>query len=90
VGAPTLTLFGPGSAVVFGKGEFWRDSPYAALTIDPFPCRDQRLLFKRELAWLRHCRRRPGECSQPRCMQALLPEAVMARADTLMTQANRA
>ncbi len=90
VGAPTLALFGPGSAVVFGKGEFWRDSPYVALTIDPFPCRDQTVLFKREIAWLRHCRRRPGECAQPRCMQALLPDAVIARAETLISPTNPA
>lgn len=88
-GTPALTLFGPGSAVVFGKGEFWRDSPYVAVTIDPFPCRDQSTLFKREIAWVRHCRRRPGECGQPRCMQALLPEAVIARADALLAGAGR-
>ncbi len=84
VGAPALTLFGPGSAVVFGKGEFWRDSPCVAVTVDPFPCRDQTSLFRREIAWVRHCRRRPGECPQARCMQALHPDAVLAQAATLL------
>ena len=36
-GAPTVALFGPGSAVVTGAGDFWRNSPYRAVTVDPFP-----------------------------------------------------
>jgi ADP-heptose:LPS heptosyltransferase len=74
---PTVTLFGPGSATLCGPGDFWPDTRWRAVTIDEFPCRDQRLLFGRELEWVRRCRRTPAECAEPRCMQAIEVDAVM-------------
>lgn len=71
VGAPTVALFGPGSAVLCGAGEFWRDAPYRAVTVDPFECRDQRVLFKREIAWVRRCGRGVAECPKHLCMPAI-------------------
>jgi len=76
VGVPTVALFGPGSATVSGAGEFWRDAPYRAITVDPFPCRDQRILFRREISWVRRCARTLAECPEPRCMQAISIAAV--------------
>ena len=74
-GAPTVALFGPGSALLSGAGEFWRDSPFTALTIADFPCRDQRITMKRDVAWIRRCERfpgtAPGQCPEARCMLAL-------------------
>ncbi|HLX80298.1 MAG TPA: glycosyltransferase family 9 protein [Burkholderiales bacterium] len=75
-GTPTVALFGPSSAALFGPGEFWREAPYRALTIADFPCRDQRRLFKREIAWIRRCQRTPAECAAPRCMHAIGADAV--------------
>lgn len=84
VGVPTATLFGPGSSVIFGKGDFWGDSPYEAVTVEDFPCRDQRVLFKREIDWVRRCGRSPDECPAPRCMQAIGEQQVQnAIADLL-------
>lgn len=82
-GVPTVTLFGPGSAVLFGAGEFWRDSPYRAVTIADFPCRDQRRLFKRDIPWMRHCSRPPSECAANRCMQAITLGQVISALDEL-------
>ncbi|HUX65222.1 glycosyltransferase family 9 protein [Sulfuricella sp.] len=62
VGIPTVTLFGPGSPVLCGAGEFWRNSPYRAVTVDNFPCRDQRVIFKRTIGWVRRCGRGQREC----------------------------
>jgi ADP-heptose:LPS heptosyltransferase len=76
VGTPTVALFGPGSAVLCGAGDFWRDAPYRAVTVDPFPCRDQRVLFKREIAWVRRCGRSVAECPRHLCMPAIETEAV--------------
>ena len=78
VGTPSVTLFGPGSATISGAGDFWRDAPYRAVTVAPFPCRDQRVLFKRELAWVRRCGRSLAECPHPRCMDAIAVAAVRA------------
>jgi ADP-heptose:LPS heptosyltransferase len=80
VGVPTVALFGPGSALLSGPGDFWRDAPFTALTIESFPCRNQRVTMKREVAWLTRCERLPGDpperCPQPLCMEALTPDLV--------------
>lgn len=78
--APTVTLFGPGSAAICARGRFWRDTPWAAVGQEPFPCRDQRALFRREVAWVRRCARSTAECPEPRCMHAIELEAVLAAA----------
>ena len=83
VGTPTVAIFGPGSATVTGAGDFWRHAPYRAVTVEPFPCRDQRLLFKREIAWVRRCARSLRECPHPRCMDAVPVERVLAAIKTL-------
>ena len=86
VGVPTVTLFGPGSAVVAGAGRFWRDSPWRAVSVDPFACRDQRTLFKRRVEWVRRCARSTRECAEPRCMQAITLEAVRAAIGELVPE----
>lgn len=72
---PAVVLYGPGSALVSGAGDFWRKSPYTALTIADFPCRDQRVIMKRQVAWVRRCERLPGtgagQCDEAKCMLAL-------------------
>ena len=80
---PTVTLFGPGSAVLCANGDFWGDAPWRAVTVDPFECRDQRLLFRRRIEWVRRCARSPSECAEPRCMHALSVDAVMEAAGAL-------
>lgn len=80
VGCPTVTLFGPGSSTLYGAGEFWSRSPYAALDVD-IECRDQRLLFRREIDWVRRCSRGPAECSEARCMTGITPARVIAAID---------
>ena len=85
-GAPTVALFGPGSALLSGAGEFWRDARFTAVTIPDFPCRDQRITMKREVAWIRRCERFPGsapdQCAEARCMLALTGDMVFQAAMT--------
>ena len=87
VGTPTVALFGPGSAVLAGHGQFWRDSLYRALTIEQFPCRDQRTLFKRKIEWVRVCKRSFGECTSAACMHSLEVVSVAHASRELMNQA---
>jgi ADP-heptose:LPS heptosyltransferase len=77
-GTPTVCLFGPGDAALLGKGDFWSEAPFFAVTVPAFPCRDQALLFKRPVHWVRHCARTPAQCDRARCMEALTVEDVMA------------
>jgi ADP-heptose:LPS heptosyltransferase len=83
VGTPTVALFGPGSAAISGAGAFWCDMPYRAVTVDPFPCRDQRVLFRREIDWVRRCGRTLAECPHPRCMDGVELDAVIAAVRSL-------
>jgi ADP-heptose:LPS heptosyltransferase len=76
-GTRTACIFGPGSAALFGRGEFWKDAPFTEVTIRDFPCRDQRRLFKRHVNWVRHCSRSRSECSRARCMEAVSVRAVL-------------
>ena len=80
---PTVTLYGPGSAIICGPGRFWRDAPTRAVTIDGFFCRDQDVLFRRRIAWVRHCARSIEECAEPRCMHAIDVAAVLGAIDEL-------
>jgi ADP-heptose:LPS heptosyltransferase len=75
--ARTVCLFGPGSAALTGRGEFWRDAPFTEVTAADFPCRDQRVIFGRDVEWARVCRRGLAECPAPRCMEALTVDDVM-------------
>ena len=83
-GTPSVALFGPSPATLFGPGEFWSEMPWRAVTVPDFPCRDQRRLFKREIAWLRRCQRSSAECAAPRCMHAIGVEDVVRAAAELL------
>lgn len=87
VGVPTVTLFGPGSALICGPGAFFAGMPGRAVTVDPFACRDQTIQFFREVPWARRCERlhgtTPGRCARPRCMEAIEVDAVRAAIEDL-------
>jgi ADP-heptose:LPS heptosyltransferase len=83
---PTVALFGPGSATLCAPGTFWANAPWRAVGVDPFPCRDQRLLFRREVDWVRRCARTTDECEEPRCMNAIPVDEVIRAIDELLRQ----
>lgn len=84
VGTPAVTLFGPGSPVISGPGEFWRDSRYIPVWEEDMPCRDQNTLFERPLPWVRHCWRGVAECGNPVCMHSLAAERVLTALEALL------
>jgi ADP-heptose:LPS heptosyltransferase len=79
-GTPTVTLYGPGSARLFGPGDFLRGVPFRAVGPAEFPCRDQTRIFKRDVAWVRRCQRTLAECPAPRCMHAIVADEVLRAA----------
>jgi hypothetical protein len=89
VGVPTVTLFGPGSAVICGPGEFFATCPGVRSRRSPFPCRDQTIQFFREVPWARDAsassREGPGAAA-PRCMEGDRPAAVLAPQRTELTE----
>ncbi len=84
VHTPTVTLFGPGSADLYGAGAFWAQAPYIAISDERIPCRDQHLLYKREIAWVRRCGRSPSDCPDHICMAAISGEQVITAVDALL------
>ena len=77
-GTPIVTLFGPGSPVSHGEGLFWKKSIYYHATKDNFICRDQQILFRRKLDWVKRCGRSVYECKTPgACMEAITPQKVL-------------
>lgn len=83
---PAVVLFGPGSAVMFDKGTYWKNARFHPVTIAEFPCRDQRNLFKRDIPWMRHCARSTTECTAARCVDALDVAMVQAAVDKALSQ----
>ena len=84
-GTPIVTLFGPGSSVSHGEGLFWERSPHRNATQHNFICRDQPVLFRRQVLWLKRCGRNLSECKTPgACMQAITPKAVMSELTKLL------
>jgi ADP-heptose:LPS heptosyltransferase len=81
---PAVGLFGPGSDVLFGRSHFWRAHRFEAVIAPDFPCRDQRTLFRREIAWVRRCQRGTDACAAAACMDALRPEAVIAACERVL------
>jgi len=87
-GAPSVVLFGPGSATLVSGGDFWRNIPGRKVTIPRFPCRDENLLFRRDLPWAEHCGRSTAQCTSPKCMHALTDEMVIQALDSLLKESN--
>ena len=84
-GTPILTLFGPGSPVSHGEGLFWERSPHRYVTKNNFICRDQAILFRRKVSWLKRCGRSLSECKTPgACMHAITTEQVIFNAKKLI------
>ncbi len=93
VGVPTLALFGPGSVVIHGAGRFLANTPYRAVTVADFPCRDQQVLFRRQIEWVKRCGRSfgpgPDQCPHPRCMDAIPISTVVEAALELLSVRQR-
>ncbi|MCF8199347.1 MAG: glycosyltransferase family 9 protein [Sulfuritalea sp.] len=84
-GTPTVALFGPGSPTICGAGDYWRESPFRAVTDAGFPCRDRHTLFGRHIQWLRRCGRPLDQCKTPgACMAAISLGSVQNAVDDLL------
>ncbi len=89
-GTPTVALFGPGSPVLFGAGQFWRNMPYVGLWESDIPCRDQQAVFEKPLPWARQCWRTPAQCGNPKCIRAVSFDAARINIETLLENGRRA
>jgi ADP-heptose:LPS heptosyltransferase len=75
---PIITLFGPGSPVSHGTGNFWKFLHHINITKSNFSCRNQPILFRRKIDWLKRCGRNNNQCNTPgACMNIITPDQVM-------------
>ena len=75
---PLVTLFGPGSPTCHGAGLFWNRASIVNVTVENFICRDQNILFRRKIDWIKRCGRTKHECKTPgACMEAITSEKVI-------------
>jgi ADP-heptose:LPS heptosyltransferase len=73
-----VTLFGPGSPVTHGAGKFWKSSSHGYITESYFHCRNQAILFRRKLDWVKRCGRSFDECKTPgACMEVITSKEVL-------------
>ena len=54
------------------------------MTVEPFFCRDQHILFRRDIAWVRRCGRSTAQCPHPLCMDAIETDVVVAAIDGML------
>jgi ADP-heptose:LPS heptosyltransferase len=94
-GTPTLTLFGPGSELLCAQSRFFANMPAQSLSVF-IPCRNQRVLFRRQIKWVRRCGRGfdasgrtpndplASQCGNALCMTAITLDSVLAACDQLL------
>jgi len=75
---PLITLFGPGSPITHGAGNFWKSFTHHDVTVSKFSCRNQTILFRRNIDWVRRCGRNVDECETPgACMEGISPKEIL-------------
>ncbi|GAB4060971.1 glycosyltransferase family 9 protein [Uliginosibacterium sediminicola] len=84
---PSVILFGPGSAMLCADSAFFSASPVRALSA-AIACRDQKILFRRQISWVERCGRSRGDgatqCARARCMEALSLQSVLDACQSLL------
>ncbi len=75
---PSIVLFGPGQAALYGPVAFYAATPYRAVTRPDMPCRNETVLFESSRPWIATCVRRPRDCAfAARCSTGILTEDVL-------------
>ena len=75
---PSVVLFGPGQADLYGPGRFFASAAYRAVTLQEMPCRNEDMLFERVKPWIRTCVRIPSACHfEARCSAGITVDAVL-------------
>lgn len=82
---PTVALFGPGQAALYGPGTFFAGMRYQAVTVSAIPCRDESVVFGQSIGWVKTCVRPTAACHfEARCTQAIDLKEVLASAYAIL------
>lgn len=87
-GVATVVLYGPGTPILHGNGQFWGGHKEKNIWQPNFPCRNQAELFRRTVPWVVRCKRSYGDeedqCSVPACMKGVSVQQVVAEVKALL------
>lgn len=85
---PSVVLFGPGQAALYGPGRFFAGAVDRAVTLSDMPCRNETVLFERSEPWIQICKREPKDCAfNARCSTGISAEAVIEAAHEVLKEA---
>lgn len=65
ISTPSIVIYGPGDPRLHGPGDYWCQTIQYALRAENVSCRDQSIVFGREISWVRRCSRSVKECLTP-------------------------
>ncbi len=86
-GTPSVVLFGPGQAALYGPVQFYAGAPYRAVTRTDMPCRNETVLFERSRPWIQTCVRLPEDCAfGARCSTGISPETVLGAISEVLSE----
>jgi|GEM_PF-3659498 len=77
---PTIVIYGQGSPVLHGNGDFWRLSHSHSIFETNVPCRDKKTIMGHHVEWLNRCDRGPKDCSDPACQLDISAARVVTEA----------
>ncbi|WP_422462349.1 glycosyltransferase family 9 protein [Endozoicomonas sp. ALB115] len=80
---PLVCLFGPGPVELVGNSQFFNNHKARYLS-NPIPCRDQPVIFKRPVSWVRFCERNTHQCQDPKCIKSLTVNNVYSASKELL------
>ena len=84
---PSVVLFGPGQAALYGPTEFYATTPYRAVTRTDMPCRDETVLFERSRPWIQTCVRLPEDCAYTaRCSTGISGRDVLGAISAVLAE----
>ena len=85
---PSVVLFGPGQAALYGPVSFYGDAPYRSVTRLDIPCRNETVLFERSRPWIQTCVRLPEDCAfDARCSTGISAETVLNAISEVLSEA---
>ena len=84
---PSVVLFGPGQAALYGPVAFYGAAPYQAATRPNIPCRDETVLFERSRPWIQTCVRLPEDCAfTARCSTGISEKDVLGAISAVLAE----
>ena len=81
---PLICIFGPGPYELVGESMFFNTHEARYLS-KPIACRDQSVIFKRPVKWLKYCKRNNKQCLDAKCIKQITVDDVYSACRELLS-----